>query len=254
LEVSSSGDTIFWFDNDENKTSTENNIFEKSASLEILSLQYRFLNYQEKNNIKELAKANALVEGSYSPYELVKSFGNIGQYDTIDNNVLSFLLSKFKPQPREKKGYPIRTTAITVTSDLQYELSVALGKILRGNELPDTTITKLKKYAMYNLDKPLDELFFGLASTTSFSKVPNEYVSEFRERLYTNRADYKRLLVETKIAFYQIIDSEINYQERVINQLKILWKNEREPEIKINLANLILELKKFKVFYQYNYL
>ena len=141
--------------------------------------------------------------------------------------------SRFTPRAVNYRG----ETVITASGD---EALVALGRVAQVSDLPAAVAQRLANSAMGRprLDGR-DEIVKGLAAQW-YRKVPEVITPQtIVDRLRRERSDSARRSLEAELAAMRVVQLSMNEREKTLAALISRWREETEPEIRVDIARVI---------------
>jgi hypothetical protein len=208
----------------------------------LLAANYRFLDDTEKSELKSWLEQHAQKLKGLSFAAEAYAYLGISGLDV--QKMASLLDERLLPELRiYSNSENLKPGFLNIVSD-DSQHAAALGQLAQHAKLPDRITDRLYLYAVNRPDfAQSNEIFKGLAAQRSLTGNLENLTRSVSSSISYFSKDYYRKRVEVEIGIEQFLRVPFSERSKIFNQVKELWKNEGEPEVKIGLADIFLRAK-----------
>lgn len=206
-------------------------------------LARNILHLSDKEKQRFLLKLPWLIETFKGQDMLAETLGYLGCAGQSTPEYITYLNEKIKPDviPTIPNETPLGTQFI-ISSD--FETGVALGQIAQKSKLPKAIYERLFSFATNRPNIPnIEQVHKGLAVQRSFSPEKS-LIKTIRKRIAAASTNRRVRHVEINIAIYQIMNLKKSLRQPAIKELRHYFDKETEPENKIALGQILIEVEK----------
>ncbi len=207
----------------------------------ILSANYKHLGGEERSRllagVADLAPANA------GTTYFARIYGHLGAGGYTDAAIIGQLNGAIRPELQDHGlDGPSRAGRPFVVSSDDVEKAVALALIAVDNQLPPEVYRRLETYAVNRSGgDERREIFKGLAAQRLRESGVGGLAGRVRNSLDGAAQDYYRRRVERTVYVEYLKMLTDADRARVLDDMRKAWREESEPIVKMDLAEIILK-------------